>query len=182
MPPGRPKRMRYTFANDSHRHARSFNQPVYAWKKVWATPKDAQVGDNHSSPYRTYKWVKTGQTVVHEDDEDGETQVNQEDSNSQMDATADTQGESNDQGGEEEAEDPQAKDEQLVPKDPAQISSDAAVDAAMAAMDDAAATTRYSASTAIAELAAEATPELIPEQSDDKPSSATENELKLAIE
>ncbi|KAJ2122263.1 hypothetical protein IW147_003559 [Coemansia sp. RSA 720] len=65
--PGRSKRMRYAFADEAHRSARS-QQPVYAWKRSWMTP--AQTSDEDtSSPYKVFKWVKTGQTVIHEDDE-----------------------------------------------------------------------------------------------------------------
>ncbi|KAJ2299709.1 hypothetical protein IWW55_004113, partial [Coemansia sp. RSA 2706] len=66
--PGRSKRMRYAFADESHRPARS-QQPVYAWKRSWVTP--AQSGEETvESPYKVFKWEKTGQTVIHEDDED----------------------------------------------------------------------------------------------------------------
>ncbi|KAI7825473.1 hypothetical protein BX661DRAFT_38745 [Kickxella alabastrina] len=70
--PGRQKRMRYTFANEAFRQARSAQQPVYAWRKVWASPaKSATSEDNAvASPYKVFKWEKTGQTVVHEDDEE----------------------------------------------------------------------------------------------------------------
>ncbi|KAJ1893458.1 hypothetical protein LPJ66_005745 [Kickxella alabastrina] len=70
--PGRQKRMRYTFANEAFRQARSAQQPVYAWRKVWASPaKSATSEDNAvASPYKVFKWEKTGQTIVHEDDEE----------------------------------------------------------------------------------------------------------------
>ncbi|KAJ2498715.1 hypothetical protein GGH96_004073 [Coemansia sp. RSA 1972] len=65
--PGRSKRMRYAFADESYRSSRS-QQPVYAWKRSWMTP--AQTSDEDTpSPYKVFKWVKTGQTVIHEDDE-----------------------------------------------------------------------------------------------------------------
>ncbi|KAJ1731644.1 hypothetical protein LPJ72_003837 [Coemansia sp. Benny D160-2] len=76
--PGRPpKRMRYTFALDPNRNAlRSLNQPVYA------CTSNGQLGDDlvasssaAASPFRVFKWVKTGQTVVHEDDDEEETQT-----------------------------------------------------------------------------------------------------------
>ncbi|KAJ1740166.1 hypothetical protein LPJ79_004406 [Coemansia sp. RSA 1821] len=63
--PGRSKRMRYVYADES-RLARS-QQPVYAWKRSWVTPEPS------GETYKIYKWVKTGQTVIHED-EDGVAQ------------------------------------------------------------------------------------------------------------
>ncbi|KAJ2276032.1 hypothetical protein EV176_002511 [Coemansia sp. RSA 451] len=65
--PGRSKRMRYAFADESYRSARS-QQPVYAWKRSWMTPAQSSDEDT-STPYKVFKWVKTGQTVIHEDDE-----------------------------------------------------------------------------------------------------------------
>ncbi|KAJ2726429.1 hypothetical protein GGI07_000567 [Coemansia sp. Benny D115] len=71
--PGRPpKRLRYAFANDALRQARSA-QPVYAWRKTWTAPKS--LSDNDSlTTYKVFKWEKTGQTVVHEDDEEDNVQ------------------------------------------------------------------------------------------------------------
>ncbi|KAJ2659377.1 hypothetical protein IWW48_003524 [Coemansia sp. RSA 1200] len=71
--PGRPpKRMRYTFALDPNRNAlRSLNQPVYAWYV-----RHQQTDDLDEIETQTiFKWVKTGQTVVHEDDDEEETQT-----------------------------------------------------------------------------------------------------------
>ncbi|KAJ1896548.1 hypothetical protein LPJ66_003923 [Kickxella alabastrina] len=64
--------MRYTFANEAFRQARSAQQPVYAWRKVWASPAKAAASEDNAvaSPYKVFKWEKTGQTVVHEDDEE----------------------------------------------------------------------------------------------------------------
>ncbi|KAJ2847716.1 hypothetical protein IWW36_003712 [Coemansia brasiliensis] len=70
--PGRSKRMRYVYADESHRLARS-QQPVYAWKRSWVTPAQAS-GDEAESPYKIFKWIKTGQTVIHEDEEDDVSQ------------------------------------------------------------------------------------------------------------
>ncbi|KAJ2451868.1 hypothetical protein EV183_003330 [Coemansia sp. RSA 2336] len=61
--PGRSKRMRYVNADESHRLARS-QQPVYAWKRSWVTPEPS------AETYKIFKWVKTGQTVIHEDEDD----------------------------------------------------------------------------------------------------------------
>ncbi|KAJ2690919.1 hypothetical protein IWW39_000428 [Coemansia spiralis] len=52
--PARAKR--YTFADTSFRQARTTQQPVHAWKKVWTTP--AHLPD------------EAGQTVVHEDEDE----------------------------------------------------------------------------------------------------------------
>ncbi|KAJ2156950.1 hypothetical protein GGF46_004844 [Coemansia sp. RSA 552] len=78
--PGRPKRMRYAFADESIRSGRSA-QPVYGWKRAWVTPAKAADEEDTSTdstaasaPYKVFKWVKTGQTVIHEDDEDEESQ------------------------------------------------------------------------------------------------------------
>ncbi|KAJ2844776.1 hypothetical protein J3B02_004867, partial [Coemansia erecta] len=51
--PGRPKRMRYTFVNQT----RSAQQPVFAWRKAWVTPKSAGA-DEIDSSYKVFKWEK----------------------------------------------------------------------------------------------------------------------------
>ncbi|KAJ2742470.1 hypothetical protein GGI20_004461 [Coemansia sp. BCRC 34301] len=70
--PARSKHIRYTFAGTSFRQARTAQQPVYAWKKVWTSPSVPAAADEgaYTASHKLFKWVKTGQTVVHEDEDE----------------------------------------------------------------------------------------------------------------
>ncbi|PIA13693.1 hypothetical protein COEREDRAFT_89334 [Coemansia reversa NRRL 1564] len=78
--PGRQKRMRYTFGDAMHRPGRlAQQQPVYAWKRSWVAPTKT-TDDQTTMPlsYKILKWVKTGQTVIHEEEEEEEVKQGNE--------------------------------------------------------------------------------------------------------
>ncbi|KAJ2586615.1 hypothetical protein H4R99_008404 [Coemansia sp. RSA 1722] len=141
--PGRPKRMRYTFVNQT----RSAQQPVYAWKKAWASPKSAGIDD-----------ISSGQTIVHEDDEDDNVNQQQQQQQQQQQSTQEQAIEENkvdtvDQSLVQE----NVPQEQGVSGNTAAENTTNAVDAAVAAVEDIAAS--MSSAPASSDLAQQATQE-----------------------
>ncbi|KAJ2707053.1 hypothetical protein FB645_001029 [Coemansia sp. IMI 203386] len=128
--PGRPKRMRYTFVNQT----RSAQQPVYAWKKTWASPKSAGI-DDISCPYKIFRWEKTGQTIVHEDDEDDNVNQQQQQQSTREQAIEENKVDTVDQSLVQE----NVPQEQGVSENTAAENTTNAVDAAVAAVEDIAA-------------------------------------------
>ncbi|KAJ1879405.1 hypothetical protein H4R99_004472 [Coemansia sp. RSA 1722] len=115
--PGRPKRMRYTFVNQT----RSAQQPVYAWKKTWASPKSAGIDD-----------ISSGQTIVHEDDEDDNVNQQQQQQSTQEQAIEENSVDTADQSLVQE----NVPQEQGVSENTAAENTANAVDAAVAAVED----------------------------------------------
>ncbi|KAJ2779561.1 hypothetical protein GGI15_003834 [Coemansia interrupta] len=139
MPPGRPKRMRYTFISQ----ARTAQQPVYAWKKVWSAPESDPNNDGAAvvPSLKVYKWQKTGQTIVHEDDEvDTQQQLLLQQQQQQQIAQEQKAQEHEIQSQQDDAQMIDGNpNEQVQGDDGVQTSMDA-VDAAVAAVEDIAAT------------------------------------------